>query len=244
MQLPQVSSAPSLDSSGIVGSPRQWNLCFSPSFCLHTFSSALWGWTCRELWTPWPEVPKSTLGSYTGRPLQTPVPAAHTVAPQHYLCTQVLLCAQASASAHQQYGHLFLWIFQCRHQGAVPWLCDFYLLNGPRLIDSWTHQNIQSGFSCWFPIPSINRPHQFYLILLVVLCPRNIPLILSLSALNFPSPFMPSHLFSAHSYSSCPSRSSSNSSSFVKSCFSSYSHHHSFSSYKACLCHIIEWGII
>ena len=169
MQPPQGSSAPSLDSSGTVGSPRQWNLCFSPRFCLHTFASALWGWTCRELWTPWPEVPESTLGSYTGRPLQTPVPAAHTVAPQHYLCTQVPLCAQASASAHQQYGRVFLWIFQCRHQGAVPWLCDLHLLNGPRLIDSWTHQNIQSGFSCWFPIPSINRPQQFYPILLVVL---------------------------------------------------------------------------
>lgn len=73
------------------------------------------------------DIHESPLGSYRAGPRQDPS-AAYVVVPW------LPPCAQASASARQHYGHLYLWMLQCRHRGVVTLLCDFCLLNGPRLL--------------------------------------------------------------------------------------------------------------
>ena len=151
------------------------------------------------------EVHESPLGPSRGRHLQDPS-AAYVVVPQHHLCT-----------ACQHYGHLFLWMLQCRHRGAITLLCDFCLLNGSRLIRLTETSKYANKFLLLIANPLYKQASSFLSDSTTSLQGLgNKPLISSLCMLRFPSPFIPSRLQSPKSYSSHPLRSSSNSSSFMK----------------------------
>lgn len=120
------------------GNPRQWSLCFSPGFCsTHLLLRAMRldiGGT-RPFGLRYP----STLGSYRGKPLQIPVPEAHTVAPSVYLTLSI--CPSTSPSS------AILWTYVCV-AAAMQILCSSILTmwslspEWTRLIRLWTCQNI------------------------------------------------------------------------------------------------------
>ena len=103
--------------------------------------------------------------------------------------------APSVCTACQHYGHLFLWMLQCRHQGVVTLLCDFHLLNGSRLIRFTETSKYANKILLLIANPLYKQVSLFLSDSTTSLQgPGNKPLISSLCMLRFPSPFMPSCL--------------------------------------------------
>lgn len=190
-------------------------------------------------WTPWPEVPKSTLASYRRRPLQISIPAACTVEPQHptpFVCSSVSLSSPilwtfASAAVPLQTpcnNTLTVW-FLSPEWTQIDELMNTskYLVRALLLIPSALCKLAPPFISISLMVLSDPGAYRSFLLCLHSSFPDHscppvsFPLIHILAVLQDPAQILP-----------------------LRVIFASCSHHHSFSSYKACLCHITECWII